>query len=105
MTPCNGLVFFTPPQNRGGVIFSLQFVCVSVCPALLVNKIPAEWMHRYTLGRFVLKFHKNRTGKDVIVTILHISNFIQLTNFILGTKTQQHNVHLDDRNESDIDGR
>ena len=22
---------FTPPQNRGGVIFSLQFVCVSVC--------------------------------------------------------------------------
>ena len=23
--------FFTPPRNRGGVIFSLQFVCVSVC--------------------------------------------------------------------------
>ena len=21
----------TPPRNRGGVIFSLQFVCVSVC--------------------------------------------------------------------------
>ena len=23
--------FFTPPRNRWGVIFSLQFVCVSVC--------------------------------------------------------------------------
>ena len=22
---------FTPPRNRGGVIFSLQFVCVCVC--------------------------------------------------------------------------
>ena len=38
--------FITPPQNRGGVILSLQFVCVpvcqcvcvTVCPALLVNK-------------------------------------------------------------------
>ena len=43
--------FFTPPRNRGGVIFSLQFVsvcvCLSVCPALLVNKIPAERMHRF----------------------------------------------------------
>ena len=47
---------FTPPQNRGGAIFSLQLsvclcvclsVCVSVCPALLVDKIPAEWMHRF----------------------------------------------------------
>ena len=25
------LSFFTPPQNHGGVIFLLQFVCVSVC--------------------------------------------------------------------------
>ena len=24
-------------------LFSLQFVCVSVCPALLLNKIPANW--------------------------------------------------------------
>ena len=43
--------FFTPPRNRGGVIFSLQFVCVSVClsvyPALLVIKIPAKRMHRF----------------------------------------------------------
>ena len=23
-------VFFTPPRNRGGVIFSLQFICVCV---------------------------------------------------------------------------
>ena len=27
---------FTPPQNRGGVIFSLQFVCVSVCVCMSV---------------------------------------------------------------------
>ena len=27
---------FTPPQNRGGVIFLLQFVCVSVCVCLSV---------------------------------------------------------------------
>ena len=25
-------------------------VCLSVCPALLVNKIPAEWMHRFGRG-------------------------------------------------------
>ena len=25
------LFFITPPRNRGGVIFSLQFVCVCVC--------------------------------------------------------------------------
>ena len=45
----------TPPRNRGGVIFSLQFVCVCVCvcvclcvyPTLLVNKIPAERMLRF----------------------------------------------------------
>ena len=47
-------IFFTPPQNRGWVIFSLQFVCVcvclSVCPALLVNKIPVKWMHRFGRG-------------------------------------------------------
>ena len=34
----------TPQLNRGEVIFSLQFVCVCVCPALLVNKIPAVLM-------------------------------------------------------------
>ena len=35
---------FTPPQNRGGVIFSLQFVSLSICLCVrcfLVNKIPA----------------------------------------------------------------
>ena len=30
------LYFFTPPRNRGGVIFSLQFVCVSVCLSVCV---------------------------------------------------------------------
>ena len=28
---------FTPPRNRGGVIFLLQFVCVSVCVCLCVQ--------------------------------------------------------------------
>ena len=39
----------TPPQNRGGDIyfnFNLS-VCVSVCPALFVNKIPAKRMSRF----------------------------------------------------------
>ena len=61
-------LFITPPRNRGGVIFSLQFVCVSVClcvcPALLVNKIPTERMHRFGRG-----FHlmiASRTGSDPI---------------------------------------
>ena len=51
---CEFHFFVTPPRNRGGVIFSLQFVCVSVCvsvcPAPLVNKIPAERMHRIGRG-------------------------------------------------------
>ena len=62
------LKIFTPPQNRGGVIFSLQFVCVSVClsvcPALLVNKIPAERMYQFGRG-----FHEKVaycTGSDPI---------------------------------------
>ena len=31
--------FFTPPRNRGGVIYSLQFVCVcvSVCVCVCVS--------------------------------------------------------------------
>ena len=28
--------FITPPRNRGGVIFSLQFVCLSVCVCVSV---------------------------------------------------------------------
>ena len=48
---------FTPPRNRGGVIFSLQFVCVCVCVCLsvcvsrfLVNKIPTKRMNRFGRG-------------------------------------------------------
>ena len=72
--------FFTPPRNRGGVIFSLQFVCVSVClcvcvcvclsvclsvcPALLVNKIAAERMHRFGRGfRYMVAYN---TGSDSV---------------------------------------
>ena len=125
-------IFFTPPRNRGGVIFLLQFVCVCVCvcvclsvrlwtkcrsnrysdfDAVLLQSLEPYWnwwpwvkgqghsdvipivLHnflltsllcistilcliklkfgmllRYTLGRFVFKFHKNRMGDDVIVT-------------------------------------
>ena len=43
--------FITSPQNRGGVILSLQFVRVCVCEgALLVNKIPAKRMNRFGRG-------------------------------------------------------
>ena len=56
---------------------------------------------RYNLGRFVFKFHKIRMGDDVIMTSFkfsanncHISHSIKPTNFILGTNTQQFNVHL-----------
>ena len=31
------ITFFTPPQNRGGVIFLLQFVCVCVCVCVCVR--------------------------------------------------------------------
>ena len=56
---------FTPPRNRGGVIFSLQFVCVSVCVSgFLVNKIPAERMHRFGRGfRLMVAY---RTGSNPI---------------------------------------
>ena len=63
---------FTPPRNRGGIIFSLQFVCVcvcvsvciSVCPAVLVNKIPAEQMNRFGRGfRYLVASY---TGSDPI---------------------------------------
>ena len=29
-------ILFTPPRNLGGVIFSLQFVCMCVCPTLFL---------------------------------------------------------------------
>ena len=55
MRSLNASCFFTPPRNRGGVIFFLQFVCVSVCvcvcvSGILVNKISTERMHRFGRG-------------------------------------------------------
>ena len=56
------IIFITPPRHRGGVIFSLQFVCVSICLCVclsvcvcvrlcsVVNKIPAERMIRFGRG-------------------------------------------------------
>ena len=56
---------------------------------------------RYTLDHIVLKFHKNRMGDDIIVTSFKFSpnncpylKFYCSTNFVLGTTTQQHKVHL-----------
>ena len=49
--------FFTLPQNRGGVIFLLQFVCVSVCVSLYVSVRLCLW----------IKFQPNeRTDLDQI---------------------------------------
>ena len=135
-------MFFTPPRNRGGVIFSLQFVsvcvCLCVCPveflwtkfqlngwtnldavftkwllrtlartlsnwwpwvkgqghsdvipiflhnSLLTSllcisahlcsiKMKFDMLLRYTLGRFVFKFHKIPMGDDVIMTSFKFS--------------------------------
>ena len=50
------LYLFTPPRNRGRVIFSLQFVCVCdylsvcVCVRISCEQIPAEWMNRFGRG-------------------------------------------------------
>ena len=33
---------FTPPRSRGGVIFSLQFVCVCVCLSVCVSNFSCE---------------------------------------------------------------
>ena len=32
-----GVCVFTPPQNRGGVIFLLQFVCLCVCVSVCLS--------------------------------------------------------------------
>ena len=37
-------VFFTPPRNRGGIMFSLQFVCVSVCLVVCL----CVWLYLWT---------------------------------------------------------
>ena len=53
MTVCSS---FTPPRNCGGVIFLLQFVCLSVCVSVCVcvcvsvNKISAKRMHQFGCG-------------------------------------------------------
>ena len=43
---------FTPPRNRGGVIFLLQFVCLCVCVCVcpFVKKMPIEPLHRFWRG-------------------------------------------------------
>ena len=70
--------FVTPPRNRGGIMFSLQFVflyvcvcmyvcvsvCTSVCFFLLVNKIPAERKHQF--GRGFHSMFAYCTGSDRI---------------------------------------
>ena len=42
--------FLTPPRNHGGVIFSLQFVCVSVCVSVRLCLWTNERMNRFGCG-------------------------------------------------------
>ena len=55
---------------------------------------------RYALGTIAFELLKNRMGDDVTVmsfdfsSIVHISNFIKTTKFILDTNIQQHKVHI-----------
>ena len=44
------LHFITPPRNRGGVIFSLQFVCLCVCLSVCLS----NRTHKPILTRFSL---------------------------------------------------
>ena len=48
----------------------------------------------YALCRFVFEFHINQIDDDVMVSIVHISNFTESTNFIFATNIQQHKIHL-----------
>ena len=47
-------LFFNTSPKSWGVIFLLQFVCLSVsvcvCVSVSVNKIPDGWMHRFWCG-------------------------------------------------------
>ena len=42
-------LFYTPTKSWRGYIFTAVCLCICecVCPALLVNKIPAERIHRF----------------------------------------------------------
>ena len=73
--------------------------CISALLCLIKMKFGMSlW---YTLVRFLFKFHKIRWEMtslwhhlSYLQTIVHISNSIEPTNFVLGTNTQQHNVYL-----------
>ena len=68
----------------------------------MTNQMKFDMSLRYAIGRLISKFEKN--VKWVIMslwrhssfqqTIVHISNSIAPTNFILGTNIQQYEVHL-----------
>ena len=65
------LSIITPPRNCGVVTFSLQFVCVCVCVCvcltLLVNKIPAERMHRFGRGfRSMVAYHTGSVPIEIV---------------------------------------
>ena len=67
---------------------------------------------RYTLDSIIFEIYENRMDDNVfeasfkfVCTIVHISNSIELTNFILGKNIQQHRVHQMLKSESDLDRR
>ena len=87
---------FTPPRNHGRVIFSLQFVCVSVC--LCVRLCLWSWTDESIWTRFSLNgclLHCLEPNWNW--WSLDICPYLKFywTYFVLRTNTiQQHNVHL-----------
>ena len=49
----------TPPRNRGGVIFSLQFVCVCVCLSVCVSGNSCEQNSSRTNAPIWMRFSLN----------------------------------------------
>ena len=50
---------FTPPRNRGGVIFSLQFVSVCVCVSVCVSNFSCEQSSSRTDAPILKRFSLN----------------------------------------------
>ena len=90
------IIFITPPRNRGGVIFSLQFVCVcvflSVCLFVCVSSSSCEqnssrtdapiWM-LVSLNGCLLHWLGKRFAKNSNLDILKIRSHHLIENVII----------------------
>ena len=90
-------VMYYPFFLHNSLLTSLP--CISAFVCLIKMKFSMSLI--YILGQFVYKFHKIRMGGDIIMTslsflqtIVHISNSIEPTTFVLEINAQQYNVHL-----------